>query len=158
MFRLEMGKSLHVGRVTAVLMTNDVIERINKMGASEKQPNALIFEDSNNNVTILDYNVADNDDNSNASDKYYLVGGDRDNPTGDISLGSDLSSNGNDASIARSATRVDKNSGVSIKKITIGSWVEVETFGCFRNRIISENRCLSSDDSVQFHEETTSLW
>ena len=73
-FKLDTKAVVSVNRVVVITTSKTVIDRINEMGASEKQPEGVQFTGRDGRVSIsnLDLNLDDNnDDNSNASDESF---------------------------------------------------------------------------------------
>ena len=77
-FKLNTKQPISVGRVTPIPMPQDIIDRVNDMGAAEKQPNGLVFGDRLGDVTILDIDENEIDEDDNASDDSYSMSDDDD--------------------------------------------------------------------------------
>ena len=63
-----------INRIVVIPTPKTVIDRVNEMGVSEKQPEGVQFTDRDGMTSInnLDLNLnLDNDDNSNASDESF---------------------------------------------------------------------------------------
>ena len=70
-FKLDTKAAISVNRVVVIPTPQTVIDQVDQMGVSEKQPKGIQFMGLDGKITIhhLDLNQADDDDNySNASD------------------------------------------------------------------------------------------
>ena len=73
-FKLDTKAVVSANRVVVIPTSKVVIDRVNEMGISEKQPEGVQFTNRDGKVTIndLDLNLDDNDNNnSNASDESF---------------------------------------------------------------------------------------
>ena len=74
LFKLDTKAVVSVNRVVLFPTPSTIIDRVNEMGHSEKQPEDVQFTNKDGRVTIndLDLNLDDNDDDdSNASDESF---------------------------------------------------------------------------------------
>ena len=73
-FKLDTKAVVSANRVVVIPTSKVVIDRVNEMGTSEKQPDGVQFTNRDGKVTIndLDLNLDDNNDNDiNASDESF---------------------------------------------------------------------------------------
>ena len=70
-FALDTLQQRSVNRFTAVPISIDTINRVNKLGKDDKQPEGLIFGDFYSKATIHDFDDDAGDDDGNASDEDF---------------------------------------------------------------------------------------
>ena len=70
-FKLDTKERVSVNRLTVIPMSNNFIERINKMGTSDSQPAGMQIPGEHGNLTIHDFLSPESDANSHASDESY---------------------------------------------------------------------------------------
>lgn len=71
--KLNTKTVVSINRVATIPTPATIVEIVNQMGVSEKQPNGIQFMNMDMEVTVynFDLNRDDNDDDSNASDEIF---------------------------------------------------------------------------------------